>query len=167
MDTIICPKCSMENPAIAVNCKNCGINLQFALEHPEEIEKNKLEGTTRSEVSTPPASTQQATSVAVRIALGALALIIGLFGIVPLFIVGEGSGNGILAFAVVALIFALLAFGFASLDPGAWWAYALIICLPITLLSLSGGVEYFLVTMLMLAITLAGAYFGQSLKSRK
>jgi hypothetical protein len=168
MDTIICPKCGTENPAIAMNCKNCRINLQFALEHPEEIERLKLETTPRAETSTQPAVTQRATSILVRIVLGALSLVIGLLGIIPLFIIGEGTGSGIAAFAVLALIFALLAFGLASYDPGAWWVYALIFCTPITLLSLLGaGGGYILVTMLMLAITVAGGYFGYSLRSRK
>jgi hypothetical protein len=167
MDTIICPKCGMENSSIAMNCKNCGINLQFALEHPEEIERIKLEAIPRANASTQPAVTQRSTSILVRIVLGALSLFVGLLGIVPLFVIGEGTGNGILAFAVVAIIFAFLAFGLASYDPGAWWVYALIFCTPITLLSLSGGVQYFLITMLMLAISMGGAYFGHFLRSRK
>jgi membrane-bound ClpP family serine protease len=167
MTTIICPKCGVENLSIAMNCKNCKINLQFALEHPEEIEKIKLETTSRANAYTQPEVPQRATSALVRIVLGVLSLVVGLLGIVPLFVIGEGTGNGILAFAVVALIFAFLAFGLANYDPGAWWVYALIFCTPITLLSLSGGVEYFIVTMLMLAITMAGAYFGHFLRSRK
>lgn len=41
METITCPRCGTENPAGAMNCKTCHINLQFALEHPEEIERLK------------------------------------------------------------------------------------------------------------------------------
>jgi hypothetical protein len=167
MDNIICPKCSTDNPATAMNCKNCGINLQFALENPEEIERIKLETIPRANASIQSGVTQRSTSILVRIGLSAFSLIVGLVGIVPLFIIGEGTGNGILAFAVVAIIFAFLAFGLANYDPGAWWVYALFFCTPITLLSLSGGVQYFLITMLMLAITMAGAYFGHFLRSRK
>jgi tetratricopeptide (TPR) repeat protein len=43
MDTIICPKCGTANPADAVNCKQCRINLQFALQNPAEIERIKQE----------------------------------------------------------------------------------------------------------------------------
>ena len=38
MATIICPKCGTENPADAMNCKNCRVNLKYALEHPGEME---------------------------------------------------------------------------------------------------------------------------------
>jgi hypothetical protein len=38
MTTVICPKCGTENLADAMNCKECRINLKFALEHSEEIE---------------------------------------------------------------------------------------------------------------------------------
>ena len=37
MTTIICPKCGKENPDSAMNCTQCRINLQFALDHPEGI----------------------------------------------------------------------------------------------------------------------------------
>jgi len=37
MATIICPKCGTENPDSAMNCTQCRINLQFALDHPEEL----------------------------------------------------------------------------------------------------------------------------------
>jgi hypothetical protein len=166
MDSIICPKCGTENPASAMNCRHCRINLRFAVEHPEQIERTRLEATLRAEAPTQQAVTQRATGILARIVLGALSLVVGLFAIVPLFVIGEGTGSGIGAYAVVALIFALLAFGLAKYDPGAWWAYALLICTPITLLSLSGpGADYILVAMLMIAITMAGAYFGHSLRS--
>ena len=38
MATIICPECGTENPATAMNCMNCRINLQYALEHRDEME---------------------------------------------------------------------------------------------------------------------------------
>lgn len=41
MTTIICPKCGTENPADAMNCKNCRINLKFALEHLGEMESTE------------------------------------------------------------------------------------------------------------------------------
>jgi hypothetical protein len=41
MDTIVCPKCGTENPANTMNCKHCRINLQFAIEHPDQIESTK------------------------------------------------------------------------------------------------------------------------------
>lgn len=37
MATISCPKCGTENPDSAINCKQCRINLQFALEHYGEM----------------------------------------------------------------------------------------------------------------------------------
>lgn len=41
MTTVICPKCGAENPDSAMNCTQCRINLQFALEqeHPDKFEK--------------------------------------------------------------------------------------------------------------------------------
>lgn len=38
MATITCPKCGTENPADAMNCKNCKVNLKYALEHSGEME---------------------------------------------------------------------------------------------------------------------------------
>lgn len=37
MDTIICPKCGTANLPTAMNCRNCRIDLQFALEHPDQL----------------------------------------------------------------------------------------------------------------------------------
>jgi zinc-ribbon domain len=45
MDTVICPKCGTENPTSAMDCRQCGINLQFAAEHPELFEGTKPEAT--------------------------------------------------------------------------------------------------------------------------
>lgn len=41
MEKITCPKCGTENLADAVNCKQCRVNLEFALENPGEIERIK------------------------------------------------------------------------------------------------------------------------------
>jgi hypothetical protein len=89
---------------------------------------------------------------------------VGLFGILPLFAIGEGTGSGVAAYVVVTLVFTLLAFGLSRYDPSAWWAYALLVCAPITLLSLSGGGGYFMAAILMIAITLVGGYFGGSVR---
>lgn len=161
MDTLICPKCGTENPASAMNCSHCRINLRFAIEHPDQIERARLEATGGP---SPQATSRGAPGLLARVFLGALSLIVGLFGILPLFFIGEGTGNGVAAYAAVTLIFTLLAFGLARYDPGVWWAYALLLCAPITLLSLSGGGAYFMAAMLMIAITLVGGYFGGSVR---
>jgi hypothetical protein len=161
MDTIICPKCGTENPASLMNCKHCRINLRFAVEHPEQIESTHLEATQREEDSMQQAVSQRTTGTFVRVVLGVLSLVVGIFGIIPLFVIGEGTGSGVAAYAVVSLIFALLAFGLAKFDPGAWWAYATLVCAPLTLLSFSsGGGDYLFLAIVMIAITMAGAYFG-------
>jgi hypothetical protein len=41
MSTITCPVCGNVSPANAMNCKQCGINLQFALQNPVEVERIK------------------------------------------------------------------------------------------------------------------------------
>lgn len=46
---ISCPKCGYENPDNAQNCSNCGVNLQFAIAHPEafvEEPESAVEDTT-------------------------------------------------------------------------------------------------------------------------
>jgi len=58
MDTIICPKCGTENPAGAMNCRNCRINLRFALEHPDQIEGAKHAAAPRDEAPTQQAASQ-------------------------------------------------------------------------------------------------------------
>jgi hypothetical protein len=87
MDTVICPKCGMENPANAMNCRNCRINLRFALEHPDQIERAKHAATPRAE-----APTQQAASQATLTVLRWIARILSLFfiGIFILMFIGEG-----------------------------------------------------------------------------
>jgi hypothetical protein len=45
MNTIICPKCGTENPANTMNCKNCRVNLKFALEHFGQLESAEQEAT--------------------------------------------------------------------------------------------------------------------------
>jgi hypothetical protein len=159
MDTIICPKCGTENPVSAMNCKRCRINLRFAMEHPEQIERVKLEATQREEDSTQQAISQGATSILARVGFGVLSLVVGIVAIVPFFVIGEGTGSGVAAYAVMSLIFALLAFGLAKFDPRAWWAYAILVCVPLTLLSFSsGGGDYIFGAIVMITITMAGAY---------
>ncbi len=41
MDTITCPLCGFENSGSASNCTHCQIDLKFALENPEDIERIK------------------------------------------------------------------------------------------------------------------------------
>ena len=53
MDPVVCPKCGTENPANAMNCRNCRINLRFALEHPDEIERTKWEEIQREGTARP------------------------------------------------------------------------------------------------------------------
>ena len=61
MTTIICPKCGTENPANAMNCKHCRINLQFAVEHADQNESAKFEVTQREKDSTQQAVSKAAT----------------------------------------------------------------------------------------------------------
>jgi hypothetical protein len=41
--SVTCPRCGAENRTGALNCAVCRINLRFAQEHPEEIERMRLE----------------------------------------------------------------------------------------------------------------------------
>jgi hypothetical protein len=162
MDTIACPKCGTENPASAMNCSDCRINLRFALDHPEEIQATKLDATWREgELSAQYVYSRRRASTLARVLLGLLSLVIGTVAIVPLFVIGEGTGSGIAAYAVVSLTFAILAYLLAKADPEAWWAHAILVCAPLTVLSLSSGAgDYFLAAIVMISVTMAGAYFG-------
>jgi len=60
MDTIVCPKCGTENPANSTNCTNCRINLQFAIEHADQIENFKIESTQQEKDSTQPTAAERA-----------------------------------------------------------------------------------------------------------
>ena len=40
MDTITCPKCGTENPADAVDCEECGVNLKWAMKNWVDHEHN-------------------------------------------------------------------------------------------------------------------------------
>ncbi len=97
-------------------------------------------------------------------ALGAL--FIGAFGILPLFGIGEGTGSGILAYAVDTLIFGLVAYGLSRVDPGVPPLYAVMVCLPVLLLSLggAGSGEAFL-SLLMTAICVGVAYLASGSKA--
>jgi len=55
-NAIICPMCGAENLASAMNCRQCRINLQFALENPQEIERLKQSGQGRSAAPPPKAA---------------------------------------------------------------------------------------------------------------
>jgi hypothetical protein len=161
MGNIACPKCGTENLASAMNCSHCRTNLRFALEHPEEIEAAKLEATCTDEASVQQTSPRSTISALARLLLGTLSLVVGIVAIVPLFVIGEGTGSGIAAYAVISLIFALLAYGLGKVDPEAWWVYGSLLCAPVTVLSLSSGAgDYFLAAIVMIIITLAGAYVG-------
>jgi hypothetical protein len=145
-----------------MNCRLCRINLRFAAEHPEHVVRTEPEAIEPVD-ATPQAVSQRARGAVTRVVLGCLSLVVGAFGIVPLFAIGEGTGSGLAAYAALSLIFALLAFVVARIDPGAWWAYALLLCAPVALLSLSApGSDYFAVAMLMIVITMAGGFCGAS-----
>ncbi len=81
----------------------------------------------------------EGTMIGRRIALAFLALIIGAAGFVLLFLIGEGTGSGILAYAADTLIFALATYGLSRADPGGWLIYALLACAPVLLLSVGGA----------------------------
>lgn len=96
--------------------------------------------------------------IAKRIGLGLLALLLGAAGFIVLFAVGEGSGSGLLAYAVDTALFALAAYGLSRLDHDGRLLYAVLMCAPVLLLSVggadSGGA---LLSILMTAITIAAA----------
>lgn len=92
--------------------------------------------------------------IAQRIALAFLALVIGGVGFVLLFLIGEGTGSGLLAYAADTLLFALAAFVFTRTQPAWWLAYALLLCGPVFLISIAGaGGGGGLLAVLMTAIT--------------
>jgi hypothetical protein len=163
MDTTTCPRCGAENPVSAMNCRQCRVNLLFAAEHPEQIERAKREAAQREAGTTQQAASGGVPSTLGRVGLGALCLLGGAFAIVPLFVLGEGTGSGVLAYAVLSVLFALVAFGLARRDPRAWWAYAFILCAPITLLSVSAlAADYVGGAIILIVLTLTGAYLGST-----
>ncbi len=92
------------------------------------------------------------------------ALLIGALGIVPLFSIGEGTGSGILAYAADTLIFGLVAYGLSWVDRGVPPLYAVMVCLPVLLLSMggAGSGEAFL-ALLMTAICAGAAYLASGM----
>ena len=58
MDTIVCPKCGTEKPANIMNGRHCRINLQFAIEHPDQIASAKFEAAQQDKLPS-----QQATFI--------------------------------------------------------------------------------------------------------
>jgi predicted histidine transporter YuiF (NhaC family) len=105
--------------------------------------------------------------VGVVIALTAVALIIGAFGIVVFIGVGEALNNGLAAFAAVSLPFTLLAGLFSWLTPRAQWPVAVAMAAPVTLLCIAGasmGVIYLPGAIWTVLCTAARAYMGARLK---
>lgn len=101
------------------------------------------------------------------IALTIVALVIGAFGILVFFGVGEGLNNGIAAFAAVSFPFALLAGFLAWLSPRAQWPVAGAMVAPVTLLCLVGGgmgAIYLLGAMWTIFCTVGGAALGAHLR---
>ena len=93
-----------------------------------------------------------------RIGLGMLALISGAVGIVILFMIGEGTGSGLLAYAVDTLLFAAAAYGLSRVDHPGRIAYAALLCAPVLLLSVAGADKGgALLSLLMTALTIAAA----------
>lgn len=96
--------------------------------------------------------------IAKRIGLGLLALLIGVIGFVVLFAIGEGSGNGLLAYAADTVLFALAAYGLSRLDHEGRIIYAVLMCAPVLLLSVGGAdASGAFMSLLMTAITIAAA----------
>jgi hypothetical protein len=99
--------------------------------------------------------------IAKRILRGVLMLIIGTVGIVPLFVVGEGTGSGFAAYAAVTVLFAVFAYVFGRSDPRAALLCGALICAPVFLLSImgpdSGGAG---LAMLMVVVTVGVAAAG-------
>jgi len=103
----------------------------------------------------------------VAVALTALALVIGLFGIAVLIGVGEGANNAIAAFAAVSFPFAILAGFFSWIAPQARWPIAAAMSGPVALISLAGswsGGIMLLGAILTVAFTCGGAYAGAQLR---
>ena len=99
--------------------------------------------------------------MAKRIAFGLISLIIGAFAIVVLIGVGEATTSGILAYAIISISLALLAFVLSRPDPKGGPIYALIACAPVTFISFSsGGGDYILAAFSMITIALLGALLG-------
>lgn len=104
------------------------------------------------------------------IALSILSFIIGLGGIAMLIGVGEASNNTVTAFAVVSLIFALLAGFFAWLAPHASLVILICMSLPIAILGVSSAwsSRWMLPGAIWtVVLTLVGASLGAWLRSRK
>jgi hypothetical protein len=60
MNSVVCPRCGTENPASATNCRECRINLKFALEHPEEVGRSATTETATRQEPSPPETPQDA-----------------------------------------------------------------------------------------------------------
>ncbi len=105
-----------------------------------------------------------------QIGITALALVLGLLGIVVLIGVGEASNNALAAFAAVSLPFALLAGLFSWLVVRARWAIAVALAAPVVvicLLSARMGSVYVPGALWTAFCCLAGAYAGGRLKASR
>jgi hypothetical protein len=101
------------------------------------------------------------------IALTLLALVIGVAGIIVLFVVGESYNYGLLAYLAVSLLFALLAGLLSFVLPEARWAIAIAMCAPVVILSVMGasmGWFYLPGAIWTATCTAGGAYLGAKLR---
>jgi hypothetical protein len=106
-------------------------------------------------------------AIVVGILLTILSLIIGLIGIGVLIGIGEAANNSLIAYAAISFPYALLAGFFAWIVPGARWAIAGAMSIPVALLSLAGAWSGgFLLqgAIWTVAITFGGAYIGGRLR---
>lgn len=114
MTTIICPKCGTENPADAVNCKNCKVNLKYALEHPAEMEfaqehpdmfgLMKQEAVREEAVRSTPEKAMSRKQARKKRGLIYLAIAVACFVILFLMSTGDTGGGAIGAFLVLATL---------------------------------------------------------------
>ena len=102
-----------------------------------------------------------------RLAIGVLALAIGILGLIWSIRLGESYGGisaYVAGFAPLAVLTTLAAFGFGRLDPPGTWAYAALLFSPtVVLVYLEGGgqPELTVGAAVVTALTLAGAYLAQ------
>jgi hypothetical protein len=100
-------------------------------------------------------------AMAMRITLGLGSLLLGALAIFPLFGIGEGTGSGILAFAIIAVALGLVAFFLSRIDPKGGPIFALILCAPVAFLCFSSaGGDYVLAALAVILVAQLGARLG-------